>query len=118
MTAIWDLDYDLHTDSCYQCPSCPECQAPIGKDGDGLYRCFSCGEIVDVTDPEMLEWFRLREETKIERTDCKQWKTKAGKTIGCGGENCYVTHYVRNLVTLEWPAAYGGCEKCGTRFIV
>ncbi len=122
MKAVWGLDYDMHEDKCFKRPCCPdpECMnAPIWKYEDGKYHCFSCQEEVEVDDPEMIEWFSKREETKVEYGDCHVVKDKNGKVIfGCGGKGCFERHYVRNLITLEWQQAYGGCSKCGTRFIV
>ena len=60
MKAIWWIDYDLHNDKTYNRPSCPECKVPIGMADDGKYHCFSCGKVVEVDDPEMIEWFDER----------------------------------------------------------
>lgn len=113
MEAIWGLDYDFHTDKCFNRPSCPECKEPIWKDTDGKYYCVNCGKEISVLDPKMKEWLSLREETKIEYRNCI--KTKS---FGCGGEKCVKTLYVRNKVTLEWQIASGYCEKCGFQYIV
>lgn len=119
MKAIWGMDYDYQEDKCYQRPSCPECEEPIWKYEDGWYHCFNCGKVVEVDNPEMVNWFKLREETKIKHEDCRQIKSKDGKVLsGCGGKKCMRITYRRNPVTLKWGAAYGICEKCGTRFIV
>lgn len=107
MKAIWDIDYDMQQDKCYDRPCCPECNAPIGKYKDGLYHCYSCGEVVDVTNPDMINWLRVREETKTEYSDCV-----------CGGKNCMETHYTRNPITLKWQVMGGQCSKCGMRFMV
>lgn len=119
MEAIWGTDYDMHTDKCYKRPSCPKCEEPIGKYEDGKYRCYSCGEVVDVTDKKMQEWLRVMEETKEEYGDCPRIKSK-GKLLkmGCGGKNCVKKTYVHNPVTLDWQVAWGVCTKCGMRFIV
>ena len=108
MKAIWGNDYDLLSDSCFERPMCPECEAPILK-RDDKYHCVCCGNEVDVTDEKMLEWLKLREETKVETEDCH---------FGCKGKNCVRVVYRRNPVTLEWITAYGVCTKCNTRFIV
>lgn len=108
MKAIWADDYDMREDKCYGRPCCPECNAPIGKYEDGLYHCFSCGEVVEVTDPDMIEWLKVREETKTEYSDCGR----------CGGKNCVETHYMRNPITLKWQVMGGQCTKCGMRFMV
>lgn len=113
MKAIWEMDYDIHTDKCFSRPSCPECGAPIWKDTDGSYLCVNCKKKVSVTDPKMKEWLTLREETKIEYEDCNK-----KEFFGCGGKKCVRTSYVRNPITLEWQAASGYCEKCGMHFIV
>ena len=118
MEAVWIMDYDYHTDKTYNRPGCPECNEPIGKDDDRKYHCFSCGKVVDVDDPEMVEWFRIRDETRTEVGECHVFTCKDGSTYGCGCKDSYVTNYVRNPVTLEWQAAYGGCKNCGIRFIV
>ena len=106
MKAIWDMDYDMSEDKCYDRPCCPECHAPIGRYEDGLYHCFSCGEVVDVTEPDMIKWFSDREQTKTETSSC----------LKCDGE--IETYYMKNPVTLEWQVMGGQCNKCGMRFIV
>ena len=118
MKAIWELDYDYRTDKCYQRPMCPDCSVPIGKDEDGKYRCFGCGKEVAVDDPEMVQWFAKREETKIEMLDDPVITSLNGHTSGCGGKYCVETLFVRNHVTLEWQAARGECKNCGMRYIV
>lgn len=120
MKAVWVIDYDFRADKCYNAPGCPECREPIGRMfGDGKYYCFSCGEEVEVTDSEMIEWLNIREETKTEYMDCPKITTIDGNhTSGCGGEKCVETHYRRNPVTLEWEVMGGHCSKCGMRFIV
>ena len=109
MKAIWAVDYDFREDKCYDRPSCPECKAPIGLDEDGKYHCFSCGEIVEVDDPKMIEWFAIRDESKTENEDC---------FLGCSGKGTMEVHYMRNPITLEWQTMGGECKKCGMRFIV
>lgn len=118
MTAIWGIDYDFRSDKCYKVPSCPECEEPIARYEDGQYHCLNCGEIVELSD-DMLSWFKVREETKIEIQDCPKMTTKSGVHLsGCGGKNCMEIHYRRNPVTLKWEQAFGFCKECGTRFIV
>lgn len=119
MKANWGMDYDYQEDKCYQRPNCPECEEPIFKRDDGWYHCLSCGKVVEVDDPEMVEWFALREETKIKHEDCHEITSNDGKVLsGCGGKKCMKITYRRNPVSLKWVAAFGICEKCGTRFIV
>lgn len=108
VTAVWGQDYDMHTDKLYRRPVCPKCKEPFGKDEQGVERCYSCGRIVDVTDPEMVKWLEARSETKTEMWDCWQ----------CGGQSCMVVHMRRNPVTLEWQSAGGHCTKCGMQWIV
>ena len=80
MKAVWVIDYDYRKDKCYNAPGCPECREPIGRMfGDGKYYCFSCGEEVEVTDSEMIEWLNIREETKTEYKDCPKITTIDGK---------------------------------------
>ena len=107
MKSTWVLDYDSREDKCYKRPGCPECSEPIGLDEDGQYHCYSCGKVVEVEDPKMIKWFSDREGTKVEYSNC-----------GCGGQNTFETHYVKNPVTLDWQVAFGGCSKCNMRFIV
>lgn len=107
MKAIWGVDYDHVTDKVYGRPCCPKCEAPIGKEASGEYRCFSCGRVVEVTDLVMLGWLRARDDTKVETGTC----------VRCGNATM-VTHYVRNPVTLDWQTAMGACQTCGARFIV
>lgn len=107
LNAIWDVDYDMHEDKCYDRPSCPECRVPVGKIYDEHYRCYSCHKIVNV-DKKMLEWFAEREGEKIEMRDC----------IVCEGEGTFEYHLIKNYITLEWRTAWGICKKCGCRFIV
>ena len=106
MKAIWDIDYDMKQDSCYDRPCCPECHAPIGKYEDGLYHCFSCGEVVDI-EPDMIKWFADREQTKTETMLCMK----------CGKKSMKI-HYMKNPITLEWQTLGGQCSECGMRFIV
>jgi len=106
MKARWIDEYDMHTDSIYKCPGCEKCYAPVFPEVD-RYLCVSCGEEVDVTDPEMIKYFEDRAGTKTEMRLC----------INCG-EKTLETHYHRNPVTLEWEAMWGECKKCGMRFIV
>lgn len=113
MQAIWGEDYDFRTDSIFKRPCCPECCEPIGLDGSDKYRCYNCGEVVEVTDPEMLKWFGDREKVKYEYQDCLKRRLK-----GCGGKGTMKVKYVRNNATLEWQQAQGKCEKCGLTFIV
>lgn len=106
MKAIWDEDYDSRTDSIYKRPCCPECREPIGLYGKDKYRCYNCGEVVEVTDPEMRKWFNDRSLIKYVYQECR----------GCGGTMKVM--YVRNNATLEWQAAQGKCAECGLSFIV
>ena len=117
MKAVWGLDYDHVTDKCYHRPMCLCCDAPVVKFNDGQYKCISCRQPVEVSDPEMLKWLADREKEKVEMQDCPKYEFN-GYTYGCGGKNCVETHYIRNDVTLEWQAAYGECKNCGMRFIV
>lgn len=119
MIAKWGVDYDYHNDKCYRRPVCPECNAPIIRYEDGMYRCLSCGEIIEVAGDDMKEWIRVREETKIEYRDCPRIENK-GKFLkmGCGGKNCVKTLFRRNQVTLEWEIAMGECTQCGLKYIV
>jgi hypothetical protein len=110
MKAIWDSDYDSRTDSIYKRPCCPKCREPIGLDGSDKYRCYSCGEVVEVTSPWMLKWFEDRSEIKYEYRDCPR--------LWCGGKGTMIVMYVRNNATLEWQTAQGKCKKCGMSFIV
>ena len=123
MKAIWGLDYDFREDKCYERPSCPECAEPIGKVGDDdNYYCYSCGKKVEVDDPKMLEWFKIRRETKVGITDCfpEKVEMKNGEIIklGCGGKQCVETHYMRNPITLKWQVMGGKCKNCGMEYIV
>lgn len=100
MDAVWVSDYDMHEDKCYKCPGCPECKEPIGKYEDGQYRCFSCGKVVEVTDPEMQKWFFDRSGTKTEMEDCfpSEIKMRNGEIMrmGCGGKQCVKVRYYKN----------------------
>ncbi len=122
MDAVWVSDYDMHEDKCYDCPGCPECKEPIGKYEDEQYRCFSCGKVVEVTDPEMQKWFFDRSGTKTEMEDCfpSEIKMKNGEIMrmGCGGKKCVEVHYYKNPVTLKWQVAGGHCTKCNMKFMV
>ena len=120
MKSEWITDYDMHTDKCYKRPGCARCKEPIFKCEDGKYHCVNCGRIVK-PDDEMLEWFKAREETKVEIEDCfPEYMDINGEKVkmGCGGRQCYEVHYRRNPITLEWQVAGGKCTKCGNRFIV
>jgi len=118
LKAVWGIDYDMHTDSCYSVPACPVCKEPIFVYEDGNYHCASCFEIVEVDDPDMIKWFEERSETKTEYEDCPKFTTKDGRTIGCGGKGTVETYYRRNPVTKKWQVMGGKCSKCGMSFIV
>lgn len=122
MKAVWGTDYDFIMDECYKCPVCPKCEEPIGKMKDGKYHCFSCGEVVEVVESDMKEYFAEREGEKVEMEDCfpSEVKMKNGETVkmGCGGKKCMETHYIKNPVSKEWQTAWGECTRCGRRFIV
>lgn len=105
MKAEWITEYDFRTDSCYQCPGCPECQAPVGS-LDGKIRCYSCGKEYELDD-DMKSWREKRQTTATEMQICFRCSKKSMKTV-----------QVRNPVTLEWQVAYGKCLKCGAEFIV
>lgn len=117
MKPTWILDYDMHTDKCYNRPGCPECDAPVGKYEDGKYRCYSCGKEAEITDPDMIKWFQDREGEKVEYEDCPQYEIE-GTIYGCGGKGTTETHYYKNPVTLKWQVGWGQCNRCGKRFIV
>lgn len=119
MKAIWSDEYDFLTDSIYKRPCCPKCIEPIYKEVD-RYLCISCGEVVEVTDPEMLKWFEDRAEVKYEYQDCPRLpiNEEGNEFMGCGGKGTMKVKYVRNNATLEWQKAQGKCEKCGMSFIV
>ena len=121
LKAIWGSDYDLWHDKIYKRPCCPECNEPIGEFDDD-YRCYACGKVVNVDDKDMKDWFGERSGTKTEYGDCEIHTGTDNNghefTIGCGSKGTYKTVYVRDKITLEWRLAYGGCEKCGLRFIV
>ena len=105
--AEWHIDYDMHTDKCFERPQCPECIAPIYEYEEDEFKCISCGEIMEL-DNDMIKWVRERAGTKIEMDDC----------FNCNGTKCVETHYVKNDVTLKWQTAWGVCKNCGRRFIV
>lgn len=107
VAAVWGTDYDGHEDKIYRRPVCGKCKEPFGKDEQGVERCYACGRIVDVTDPEMINWLKVRRETKTETMDCWQ----------CGGKGTMEINMRRNPVTLEWQGAHGHCNKCGMQWI-
>lgn len=104
--AAWVLDYDHTTDTCYKRPGCAACQVPVGFPDNGLYHCYYCGEAVDI-DEDMKKWFADRSGEKVETETC----------FVCKANECE-THYLKNLATMEWQAAWGECRKCGTKWIV
>lgn len=108
MKAVWVMDYDHTEDKTYYRPGCPECQAPVGKDIDDEYHCYSCGKVVSVEDPERVRWFAEMSDTMTEMSKC--WR--------CGRDNALKTLYIRNPVSRKWQAASGECRECGMRFIV
>ena len=103
--AKWCLDYDMHTDKLYLCPSCPDCEAPVFPTDDGC-KCVLCGQLVGI-DPEMQKWFDERAGEKVEVTEC----------FSCR-QNKFERHLFKNPVTLEWLTGWGECENCGMRLIV
>ena len=106
--AIWGMDYDMHNDKCYDRPVCPDCKEPFGVFEDGTYRCYACGEVVSIEDPEMIKWFEDRAGTKTEIMDC----------FTCGGKECVEARMRKNPVTLDWETTGGQCSNCGMQFIV
>jgi len=104
--AVWDIEYDSRQDKIYDCPSCPECRAPVMQFEDG-YRCICCGKELEI-DAKMKEWFQERNGYKTEMKNC----------FKCGGVACLETHYRKSPVTLKWEAMRGKCSKCGMEFIV
>lgn len=117
MKAVWSMDYDYHTDETYNRPSCPECQAPVGKEDDGKFYCYSCGGEVIVEDADMLQWLTEMDEERVEMRDCPRFEVD-GMTFGCGGIKCRETHYHRNPVSRKWQTAWSQCKNCGARTIV
>ena len=109
MKADWFKDYDYRADKNYDRPGCPECLEQIVSGESGEYLCLSCGKKVEVSDPDMIEWFKARGETKTEKRDC---------SYGCGGKDCMEIHYTRNPATMEWQTSRGRCRNCGFGFIV
>lgn len=112
MKAVWDNDYDYRTDSIYKRPCCPECREPIGLDGSDKYRCYNCGEVVEVTDPEMLKWFEDRKAVMYVNEDCPR------RLKHRGSKGTMRVMYVKNNVTLKWQKACGKCQECGLSFMV
>ena len=110
--AIWGIDYDGHEDKCYDRPVCPKCKEPFGKYDDGKYYCYACGNEVTVTDPKMIDWLKVHEESKTEMRDC------FSEPLGCGGRAFVETTFVRSPITGKWRTACGKCTKCGMSFIV
>lgn len=114
--AAWSINYDRHTDQCYECPCCDDCKEPVIKDGDN-YICIECGEVVNVDD-KMREWLKIHEEIKVEYRDCLPKIKIDGFELGCGGKNCVEANYRRNPVTLEWQLMWSRCKQCDRRIIV
>ena len=109
LTAVWGQDYDITTDSIYTRPVCPVCQESVFKTKNGNYQCVNCGDTVEISDPDMITWFREREKTKVEYEDC---------SMGCGSKGTFAVTYRINPVTLQWQVAYGRCKKCNMSLIV
>lgn len=122
MKAVWVNDYEWRTDKIFKCPGCPRCHEPAYKYYDDKYHCVSCGKIVSVTDPEMIEYFKIREERKTEIWDCPvhEGKDTQGRLVrhGCGGIGTMEVYMMRNPVTLEWQPMGGHCNQCGMDWIV
>lgn len=102
------IEYDMHSDSIYDMPECPECRMPllgleesdIGKD----IECY-CGETIHVPDEEWIhKYFKDNTGSKSEIIEC----------IRCGGRMKIVQHKRCG----KWVTGYGECLDCGTRFIV
>lgn len=106
MKAIWGHEYDWRKDEIYDCPVCPKCKEEVGKI-KGKYICFACGQEVEIPE-DMIDWLKIREETKTETTDCYR----------CGGKDCLESHYMRNPVSLEWQLMNSVCKSCGMKVIV
>ena len=117
MNAVWVTDYDFRTNKCFKRPGCPKCKEPAFEYEEGVYRCVSCGEVVDIVNNKMKKWIADRKETKTEYQDCPKWEHE-GKTFGCGGEKTMEVHYMRNPVTLKWQSMGGCCKNCGMRWLV
>ncbi len=106
--AIWTKNYDIHEDQMYDCPGCPDCEAPLDKYQEGEYLCEACGNHVKVDNPEMIKWFTDREGSKVEWGDC----------ILCGEKGTLKNLYAKNPVTLKWQVISARCTKCGAKMIV
>lgn len=105
--AVWGLEFDYRTDSCYNEPQHEDCQAPVVLGKSGKYVCLCCGEEAEVDD-DMKAWLAERDGQKEEVGNC----------FMCGGKNTMVTYKYKNKVTLEWEAGHGKCKNCGAFFIV
>lgn len=105
--AVKGLGYDMHSDSCYTIPECPECGSALfieEKDIGKAVEC-SCGEMIKIPDTE---WTRKYVE---ENTGEKEEETTC---MACNG-----TMKVRKYKRLgKWVTAGGKCEDCGMYFIV
>lgn len=100
-------EYDMHSDSCYTIPECPECGMPlpiVAKDIGRAVECF-CGEMVRIPDTE---WTRKYVE---ENTGEKEEETTC---MACNG-TMKISKYKR---LGKWVTAGGKCEDCGMYFVV
>ena len=102
--AVWEMDYDFHSDKCFERPF-HICGDPIFRI-DGAYRCIGCGEEVEL-DAEMKKWIDDRSGEKVETETCFKCNKKT-----------FNAYYHINDVTLEWQLGHGYCDSCGMKMIV
>lgn len=103
------MEYDLRSDSIYDCPVCPECETPIfgvkeadiGKEKE----CICCNTKVLIPDePWVRKYIEDNTGTRTEQDVCKI----------CGGT-------VERTVTKingRWQTISGICKDCGLRYLV
>lgn len=105
---IWDIDYDMQTDSIFEVPTCPVCNAdkqlvPYMIDFN-CGHCGNCGAKINLNGEKIKKYI---EENFGE-------KTEEEKCFKCGG--VMKIHYYKHMG--EWRTGGGACEACGMRFIV
>lgn len=107
--AVKGMEYDMHSDSCFTVPECPDCGCPLFIEEDDIGKTVECGcgEMVKIPDAD---WTRkyVEDFTGEYTEECE-----------CLNEECNgVMKVYRRKYNGNWITAGGKCEKCGFRFIV
>lgn len=107
--AVKGIEYDMHSDSCYDMPECPECGMPLfGLEESDIGKTIQhdyCETEVYIPDEEWIhKYFEDNTGSRTEEIKC-MW---------CGGR----MSVVKRKRCGKWVTGHGECLDCGVRFIV